>query len=428
MATEKRIRRNVFQNERNYGINVNYKWLIEVACDVQKGRYIILKKRIVIAGLLDKRLNNFGEYFLKKTVEYIKDLVNDDYDTCYLEMQYRGGYYYLGALMRRILKYIPLDKDLYHRLLYIIVRYSLKSYYCKCLKNADGLIIAAGSFKYSTQSLWMYYSLLCECCKELEVPVMFDAMNIQRFSATDQRCKILRNHANYDCVKMISSRDGDSGVKRLRESYIDNPKIELLPVGDPALWIPECYGVLAGKPRKLIGINLIRSTIFLDYGGNVTEDRLISAYADLIKILNSKDIAWEFFTNGMKSDEKIVIEICRKAGIDRKKHKIHIPKNDKELVEMIASYKGIVGARLHACICAYALDVPMCGFVWDEKVSGVANLAKMKKYFCTEDDLSGKKLYEKLCMSIENGYDRENREFWKQKTKASIEYFLNKWC
>ncbi|MDE6354862.1 MAG: polysaccharide pyruvyl transferase family protein, partial [Prevotella sp.] len=38
------------------------------------------------------------------------------------------------------------------------------------------------------------------------------------------------------------------------------------------------------------------------------------------------------------------------------------------MIENIASYKCIIAARLHSCIVAYSLGIPVIGLVWNYKL------------------------------------------------------------
>ena len=106
---------------------------------------------------------------------------------------------------------------------------------------------------------------------------------------------------------------------------------------------------------------------------------------------------------------------------------IVVPQSAKHLTEMIAGYKGIVGARLHACICAYSLDVPLVGFIWDEKMLRFAQMSGLERNFLTEEELSGDAIYDRMNEMLHVEYDKELRNSWKQKTKLSIENFLREY-
>lgn len=376
-------------------------------------------KKIAVMGLVD--WVNFGERFLADTVAY---LVGDQYDIARIDFRPKKktfGYLIFGmtVIAARVLSFWKESA----RLTLFGVRCFTKRYYEKQLKECDAIIFACGSYKYGTQKLWAYYSVVIEVAEKLNIPVMFDAMNIQDFNEKDWRCRCLKQHTNYSCVKCFTTRDGVYGLDKLRTCYLEpGTKIHSETVGDPAFWIPECYGVERNKNSGKIGVNLIRTGVFADYGLKMTEEQLSDIYCELVKRLEKEHVEWEFFTNGLQVDYEAGRNILQKCGMPERE--IVIPESAKDLVEIIAGYKGIIGARLHACICAYSLDVPLTGFIWDEKMLRFAQIAGLEQNFLTEEELTGDALYIRLDEMVNKNYDREVRNSWKQKTKESIDNFL----
>lgn len=375
-------------------------------------------KKVAVMGLVD--WENYGEQFLAKSVVY---LVGEKYDTKPINFEppkNKIGYlvYWMMVALTRI---CPFKKKPYALTLFG-VRILTQKYFTRELKECDAVIFACGSYKYRTQKLWAYYSIAIETAQKLHIPVMFDAMNIQDFDEKDWRCCCLKAHTNYPCVKMFTTRDGESGKKKLENCYLDRPGIEVLSVGDPAFWIPECYGVEKVQKADVIGINLIRGRIFSDYGYATTEPQLIDLYCDIIHKFEKCGVEWELFTNGMEADYLFGKNVLKKCNLNEVN--IRIPGSAQELVEMIAGYRGIVGARLHACICAYSLDVPLVGYIWDEKLLRFAEIAGIRDVFLEENELTGDHIYEKLQIALKSRYNRELRESWKLKTRDSIQQFL----
>ena len=222
---------------------------------------------------------------------------------------------------------------------------------------------------------------------------------------------------------MFTTRDGNEGLEKFKKYYLSKDDMDIRMVGDPAFWIKECYGIEKKDGSDVIGINLIRGKIFEAYGKNISEEALIDIYCDLLKRLDENNIKWELFTNGLSPDLKFGKQVLERYG--KKDILIHVPKTDIELVKMISGYKAIVGARLHALICAYALDVPMVGYIWDEKLLRFAQIASLNNVFVNEEELSGDKLYATLNEAMDFEYDSKLRDIWKNKTKDSIYDFLH---
>nr|WP_303181967.1 polysaccharide pyruvyl transferase family protein [Lachnoclostridium phocaeense] len=383
-----------------------------------------MKKRVVLAGL--NSIQNYGDHFIGECVEFLVEICRKETECVTLDLGFckKNFRFLIYGGIRLLANFLP-NSTISYKLVYVAMRIRFYKYYYNILKTADGLIFACGSFKYGTQNLWAQYSIAVECAEKLNIPVMFDAMNVQKYNADDWRCKCLRVHANYPCVKMITTRDGYVGAERLKSDYITSKSIRILPVGDPAFWIPECYGKRKQSGDK-VGINLIRGDIYTDYGWRkLSEKQLIEAYSELIEILNREEIEWEFFTNGLPEDYIFGLKVLKNCGMEENiKETIVVPKDAEDLIRVISRYRGILGARLHACICAYSLDVPVSGFVWDEKMLHFAEMARLEEFFLDEEEFTGMELFVKLQKAIRGIYDQKNRENWKRCTQKSINEFL----
>ena len=364
--------------------------------------------------------DNYGEQFLAKTVDY---LVGEQYETKPIDfrpfqLRFR---YLIYAGMVAITNLFP-GKHKPYPLILFGVKLWTKRYYRKQLKDCDALIFACGSYKYGTQKLWAHYAVAIDTAQKLGIPVMFNAMNVQKYNGTDWRCRCLTHYSNYPCVKMFTTRDGEVGVKRLKKDYLKNEHVPVIAVGDAAFWIPECYNVQRKQEHDVIGINLIRGDVFADYGYSVTEMQLADLYCDLLKLLDEKELKWELFTNGLDVDYKFGQTVLKQYG--KEDISIRVPNSDRDLVLMISGYKSVVGSRLHACICAYSLNVPFVGFIWDEKLVRFSEIIDRKDYFVSEDQMQAELLYEKLVAACENECDSELRTRWKMLTKKTIRQFL----
>lgn len=376
-------------------------------------------KKVAVMGLID--WENYGEQFLGNTVAY---LIGSEYEVKSIDFRPKKNkirylFYCFTVILTRIFSFW----NGCHRIVYGGVKLWVKQYYKKQLKDCDSIVFACGSYKYGTQRLWAFYSVVIEVASALQIPVMFNAANIQDFDESDWRCMCLKEHTNADVVKMFTTRDGDYGLQKLRTDYLQtNSGIMSDAVGDPAFWIPECYNKARQIDSNKIGVNLIRPGVFADYGLNITEEEVIEIYCDLIKRLEQEHVTWELFTNGLDVDLNVGKTILQRLGMESVS--IVVPQSAEHLVDLITGYRGIIGARLHACICAYSLDVPMVSFVWDEKMLRFAEIADLQKRFLLENELTGDALYDCLMEHIDKSYNVKKREQWKAKTRESIAFFL----
>lgn len=302
-------------------------------------------------------------------------------------------------------------------------RIRLTSYYKKEFSNLNGIIYAVGMFKYSTQNFSYIFEVVNRIATEYNIPVLMSAMSIEKENPDDWRYHQLVRAVNMPCVKKITTRDGQNGVNRLKKSYIKNTAVKCDFVGDPALWIPECYDTSSRKESDVIGIGVIRENIYRDYGIDFSGEQLLDMYVSLIQELDKRNQKWVLFCNGMPEDYDFGKRILEKLNVSDEKLLLP-PKTAQELVDIILGFKVVFGARLHACITSFALDVPVVGLLWDNKLREFSKTMKIEEFFCEVEELKGTIIADKLEKAAKNHYDKENRAFYKQKTAQSIAEFI----
>ena len=380
-----------------------------------------MNKNVGIAGYAS--LKNYGDTFIVKCNEYLVESLGD-YEITTIDFEAKMNMiqkwiYYAVLLISKILK----NNSIGSRLELLAVNINCRRYYKRQIQKVDAIIFANGSFKYGTQKQWAYEALIVDLADKYNVPVMFNACNIQKFNSKDWKCCYLTKRLNKKCVKMITSRDGQYGVERLQQEYHLRKDIVCQGVGDVAYWIPETYEIHKKVSAKA-GINLIYGNIFQRYGKTLCEDQLLEAYNELLHLLDQNQIEWELFTNGLENDLKFGRKLLEKYG--NKDIKIRVPKSDVELITIISNYKGILGARLHACISAYALDIPFAGMIWDEKLFYFSRIAEVEKYLLNEDEINGLSLYNALNTVLTKqdlDYDSARRKY-KNLNRKYVQTFL----
>lgn len=381
-----------------------------------------MKKKVLVIGL--GKLKNYGENFL---IDCAMDAVNETGGFEAEEADLEPGMNAFQKLMYYGLVFIARqkpDSPFMNRLEYKAVGIRCRKYYEQKMKGKAAVIIGAGSFKYGTQKLWAEYSVLAEAAAKYNIPVMFNAMNVQKYSEKSRKCAYLAEHAGYPNVKTITTRDGQTGAERLRRDYQVPETTAVGMVGDMAYRIPECYKIGDIKKEEIIGINLIDGDVFKRYGGSLTEERLLDFYCGILRGLDEKGLKWKLFINGLEKDRQFGEKVLEKYGDPAAG--IYDPGSAKELAAFIGSCKAVMGARLHACICAYALDIPFAGFCWDEKMDRFAQNSRTEDLFLTEDQMNGAAMTEKLEKLYRDGFafDRENRNKQKEESMKYIRTFL----
>lgn len=378
--------------------------------------------RVAIVGFT--QFENLGDQFIGKTVEYlVKQYGCIDTELMDFAIASDGGA--ITFLFRGIHKVTRTLE--WKQLSNLVCIKKYENYYRKTLfkklKKVDAIIFSGGSFKYGTQEVWAQYSAIIDYANRSNIPVMFDAMNVQKYDASDFRCEYLKKHLNLPCVKLFTSRDGSAGVQRLKNDYLEGGRLDILPAADPAYWIPEAYGLVKNKQSNIIGINAIAPNKFLIYGGTLKPEMVRSAYIELLRKLTERGYSWELFTNGLEEDNAFARNLAEYFKLSEEK--VHIPKTDYELAQMEAGYMAVFGARLHSMICAYSLGVPVAGFVWDEKITHFAEMAKLEDLFLQERDVNGKAMFDVLMKAFNKKDDENNRNYWKETTKNTIFMFLD---
>lgn len=381
-----------------------------------------MSKNVGIAGYAS--LKNYGDTFIVKCNEYLVESLGD-YEVTTIDFEAKmnplhKAVYYGVLLVSKILK----KNSIGARFELLAVNINCRHHYKKQLEQVDAILFAGGSLKYGTQKQWAYESIIIDLAEKKNIPIMFNACNIQKPDQDNWKCRYLTKRLNKKCVKMITSRDGEYGVDRLKNEYCLRNDIRCLGVGDVAYWIPETYQCQKNPASKVIGINLIQGNIFQRYGFSLTEKELLNAYYNLLLHLDKHNIQWELFTNGLANDKKFGQKLLELYG--NKSLKIREPQNDRDLLNIISNYKGILGGRLHACISAYALDIPFVGMIWDEKLLYFSKVANIEKYMLKEKEINGQTLY-RLLMDILDDQEldyRPEKQKYKILDKQYIQQFL----
>ena len=389
-------------------------------------------KKIAVVGLYS--IPNMGDKILCEATQYlVKEVYSEakiyPVDVCPRYPSDYKGLEYIKYRISRKMKTMGEKKFQYednseYRYKYEYRYWSLRlnRYYKKILKNMDAIIFAGGGFlKFRTQGLNYYVEMIIKIAQEFNIPVMMNGVGIEGYDEEDIRCQNLKNIVNNSCVKIITTRDD---VNTLENKYIYNENIVTDGVGDPALWTPECYGIEKDKERKIVSINAIRASVYKDYGNETEPDEIKEFYLGLIKELEKRNIKYRIFSNGMKGDQKFARFLINSLELSDEKI-IMAPETSMELLEIIKSSSCIFGARLHACITAYSLDVPVVGLIWNEKTRIFARLIGKPNNYFEESEMNPVIAVDAIEKAIDEEYDMEKRNALKESTKKYVEMFIN---
>lgn len=388
-------------------------------------------KNVLIVSI--ENINNAGDEILRATTQY---LVEQCESVCVQQMQFspkkndiNASYkidYFIGNIFKWM-SYRFKGKELEYKLRYLCYRIQFSRFFSSYIKGSDIIIYAVGMLKYSTQNCSYFFDIINGLADKFNKPVMMSAMSVESPKMNDWRCRRLIDSVNKSVVRIITTRDGEKGLALLRNHYIKRNDIITDYVGDPALWIPECYGIrssFGGNVPKVIGIGLVRSKIFEDYSDkNISEKVLLQLYGDIIHECESRGYEWRLFCNGIKSDYHFGEVIISHFGFSSDKL-LPPPYSGKELIDIVSQFDCIFGARLHACITAFALGVPVSGLIWDNKLRCFAKTMSIYEFFSEADELEAGKILDKIESAMTKPFDSVLVHEYKTKTKMALNNYV----
>lgn len=254
---------------------------------------------------------------------------------------------------------------------YVIQRYDIQSEDYTRVQAADLIIFDGGGLiKFRQEEFHIYVPALLECAEQSGIPVFFNSVGVEGYDASDERCRRLAQTLNYECVKGITVRDD---FDTLRDNYLGAERVRsvvMSAVTDPAIFTPQVYGIQKEKQSNTIGLGIVRYRIFEDYGlSQITREFQLAMWQGIIQELEARGYRWKLFVNGLRSDYDFALEILEHIGRAQEADLlVPRPLHSSELVEAIASFRGVIACRMHANIIAYALEIPSIGLVWNDKM------------------------------------------------------------
>jgi polysaccharide pyruvyl transferase WcaK-like protein len=388
-------------------------------------------KTIGLVGLYS--IDNMGDLVICETSRFLMRKYAEEFDIIDVDAVPRQLSSYpsirkinllLAAFLTRyavplLLTFVSNTKARYH-VERFVWRLRLQWYFKRVIPSCDAIVFSGGGFlKFKNQGLNYLVELVVEICERNNISVMLSGVGIEGYDSDDFRCQRLKSTLESVCIRSVTTRDF---IEVLREQYAVGPPTHTALVGDPAFWIPECYGA-SKQPSKTIGINAIREDIYRAYGNQLSPRDLNSFYINLLTALDRKGVNWVLFTNGMAADHDFGVRLLAAMG---KPANLLLtpPQSATDMVTLISGFKAIFGARMHACITAYALDIPVVGLIWNEKLSRLSELTGQRAMFFDEHEMNVDAIVTKLIAAEHPQYDRDTRNELKEKTQSEIDGFL----
>lgn len=394
-------------------------------------------KKVKLIGL--NSYDNLGDQILRDTCEFLakkaaKDIEQNQYSFEKMDMMPRIKNTIVDLFLAVLLKifckfsYYIYGNDCYKKRLfdcakYLMFRIRYIKYYIENLEDVDAIIFVGGAYlKFKGEDFQYCIRNLISIAQKQNISVMFNAIGVEGYDEEDIRCTKLKECIEQPCVKVVTTRDD---IRTLQDKFAVNAQCTTNLVGDPALWIPECYGIQKPSSRRFqVGINVSYLTLFQLYGLPYNQDIYFQMYRQLTEKLKQNNISYRFFCNGKKEDYKGGIELVKKLNL-KEDMMFPQPKVPKELIEQISEFECIVPLRLHAAITAYALGIPSAGFIWNKKVLRFAKIVGMEELFIDIADFSAEAVVENIKKSAGKSLDKDKMKCLKKQTLQSIVSFLN---
>jgi polysaccharide pyruvyl transferase WcaK-like protein len=396
-----------------------------------------MRRTIGVVGLLTNE--NVGDYLLVEASKHLlrahdPDTMLVDIDVDPKNESVRSGMRRLNFRVAAIMKAfegpvlsLVRSPRLAYLYQYAYWRTKLGWYFDERIRDLDAIVFTGGGFiKYKTQGLNYIDELILTTARRRGIPVMMNAVGVEGYSETDIRCQRLKRALNFDNVKVITTRDD---IDTLDNRYITNPDTITERVGDPVFWLGDMEiversaGDRADRPGNRIGINLINPQNFSAYGGDISPDAVINFYRNLIAELQWLDADFFLFSNGMTVDQTFGRSLVATMNL-RSDQLAHRPTTSAEFVNLVAGFDIILSGRMHAGITAYAIDVPVVGLIWGEKLQFLTEITGLRDRYFTEHELDFTKIARMLVSNDLPQPDLQRRTELRERTRRRLAAFV----
>jgi polysaccharide pyruvyl transferase WcaK-like protein len=388
--------------------------------------------KIGVLGLTSN--SNIGDYLLAEASKYLLKQYSETLVIVDIDLDPRGPNTHPGlkALNLKIYNAMRVLQPFVFALIrsrriqylyqYLYWHTKLNWHYRKSLKGLDAIVFSGGGFiKFKTQGLNYLDEQILKIANKNNIPVMMSAVGIEGYDAKDIRCKMLKNSLNLPVVKVITTRDD---YETLSGSYLARKDIVASQVADPVLWLKEMLGRSEPTKPKQIGINLINPNNFRDYGGELSYEKILNFYKNLITELRQSEEQFKLFSNGMSADMQFGQRLLTDLNLPSSAL-LPAPTTSKELISDILNFEIILAARMHAGIVSTALEVPTLGLIWSDKIELFTNIFGIRNDYFNEHELNPALIADRLAKRSVTKPDHKQVTELKQKTARYLYEFLD---
>ncbi len=310
---------------------------------------------------------------------------------------------------------------------YVLQDYDIQSEDYELLKTADLIVFAGGGLiKYRQEDFHAYVPSILECADNEGIPVYFNCVGVEGYDASDARCVRLAKALNTDCVKAMTVRDD---LETLQRDYLKTDRIFTAASVDPAVFTSQVYDISKNTQSKRIGLGIVRYRIFEDYGiPQITREFQLDLWQGITKELEARGYEWQLYVNGLRSDYDFAEEIIKYMGRESEATRLLAPRptDSRELVELTASFAGVIACRMHANIIAYALGIASVGLVWNDKMVFWGERIGCPERFLTSEQFEPKQIVQRLVESMSAGV-ASCRKKLKQSIQRPLQKFVRRY-
>ena len=346
--------------------------------------------------------NNVGDGVVAETTEYLLSSLASESNVSTFDLGGRNGYGDTGLKAPSIfkkavhtgLKSLPawLSTRLRQRATYMLLKKDAIPRWREEIKKADRIVIGGG---HLISDVELYFPVrlhaIIKLAVEYKKPVYIHAVGVSNpkyFSAIGKKLFVDVFKDN-PYIRYVSVRD------ELSKKYwcsIFGGAVSVVP--DPGNFTRETYLRYSSidSSRGVIGVGVKASND--DPKNNKKLVLSVADYVDLGKCLLDLGYTPLYFTNGSPEDEVVLCDIKTEFSGSDKVVFAERPLVPEDLVNIVCRCEKIIAYRLHACIVATSVGVPVIGLSWGEKLSSYFECIGASDRICT--DFNASKIVEQL--------------------------------
>lgn len=373
--------------------------------------------KICFVGLYDEK--NLGDPIIGDCVEwmYAQALGAETLHSKRLTIDYLN--YHPTTICRITNRLRRFARKPFYHFIHTIVSGEYTRYYAREIRGSQLIVVVGGGLiKYTTQYFGLGLQGLLKAAQKEQIPVVINAVGVEGYDEANSRCLELKRTLQLSALKRITTRDD---LETLRNKYIGTTSNILCKlVSDAAVWAAETYDVEKKQSAATIGIGVCREDMLDAHGYGISASEFFTFYEQLVRRLTVEGHKVEIFTNGLPEDNITAFKLKKRLEETGCAITYKQPDSPKELVTIVSNYKGIVAARLHACIIAYSLNIPAVGIVWNDKLTFFGRNIGCEQYFIKPQDLTVDNVRGILSRALISQYDLSIRERFRMTIVSDI--------